>query len=61
MEITNENHEVQYVNTAHEELTGYTYEDIRGKQTEDSPRSDKNKPELMDAIYAQLKKGKVSW
>lgn len=48
------------MNTAHEELTGYTYEDMRGKETEDSPRSDKNKPELMEAIYAQLKKGKVS-
>lgn len=38
---------------------GYTSEELVGHEMEDLPRCDKNKPELMDSIYSQLKKAKV--
>ncbi|XP_071844732.1 high affinity cAMP-specific and IBMX-insensitive 3',5'-cyclic phosphodiesterase 8B-like isoform X2 [Apostichopus japonicus] len=60
IEITNENHDIQYVNAAHEDLTGYNFDDLLSQDSGSSPRSDKNKPELMETIYSQLKKGK-SW
>ncbi|XP_038078738.1 high affinity cAMP-specific and IBMX-insensitive 3',5'-cyclic phosphodiesterase 8B-like isoform X3 [Patiria miniata] len=57
VEITSENHVVQYINSAYEQLTGYSSEELLGREVEDFHR-DKNKAELMDPIYAQLKKAK---
>ncbi|XP_072051313.1 high affinity cAMP-specific and IBMX-insensitive 3',5'-cyclic phosphodiesterase 8B-like [Amphiura filiformis] len=58
VEITGENNIVQYVNSTHEQLTGYSSEEVLGKES-DLPRGDKNKAELMDTIFTQLRKGKV--
>lgn len=58
VEITGENNVVQYVNSTHQQLTGYSSEEVLGKEA-DHPRGDKNKPELMDTIFTQLRKGKV--
>lgn len=59
VEITNENRTVQFINTAYKQQMGYTSEELLGHEMEDLPRCDKNKPELMDSIYSQLKKAKV--
>ncbi|XP_022106802.1 high affinity cAMP-specific and IBMX-insensitive 3',5'-cyclic phosphodiesterase 8B-like [Acanthaster planci] len=57
VEITSENHVVQYVNSAYEQLTGYSGEEILDREVDDIHR-DKNKAEQMDSIYSQLKKTK---
>ncbi|XP_071794731.1 high affinity cAMP-specific and IBMX-insensitive 3',5'-cyclic phosphodiesterase 8B-like isoform X2 [Asterias amurensis] len=59
VEITNENRTVQFINTAYKQQMGYTSEELVGHEMEDLPRCDKNKPELMDSIYSQLKKAKT--
>ena len=38
---------------------GYSSEEVLGKES-DLPRGDKNKAELTDTIFTQLRKGKVS-
>ena len=48
----------QYVNPAYERLTGYTMEEVAGKDSREL-KSERNKPELQDVINGQLKKGKV--
>ncbi|XP_041464476.1 high affinity cAMP-specific and IBMX-insensitive 3',5'-cyclic phosphodiesterase 8B-like isoform X2 [Lytechinus variegatus] len=60
IQITSENRTVQYVNPAYERISGYTNDEVIGHEMEDMPRCDKNKVELIDGIYSQLKKGK-SW
>ncbi|XP_071497226.1 high affinity cAMP-specific and IBMX-insensitive 3',5'-cyclic phosphodiesterase 8B-like [Diadema antillarum] len=60
IQITSENRTIQYMNPAYERLSGYTSEEVLGQEMEDMPRCDKNKPELVDGIYSQLKKAK-SW
>ncbi|XP_033125161.1 high affinity cAMP-specific and IBMX-insensitive 3',5'-cyclic phosphodiesterase 8B-like isoform X2 [Anneissia japonica] len=60
VQITDEQHVVQYVNTAYEHFIGLSSEEIVGKELSDIPQSDKNKTEQMDTIHSQLKKGK-SW
>ncbi|XP_077989620.1 high affinity cAMP-specific and IBMX-insensitive 3',5'-cyclic phosphodiesterase 8B-like isoform X2 [Glandiceps talaboti] len=59
IEITSNDHEIQYVNPAYERLTGYTSEEIVGKSTNGPTKSDKNKQEILDTMYSQLKKGKM--
>ncbi|XP_052278369.1 high affinity cAMP-specific and IBMX-insensitive 3',5'-cyclic phosphodiesterase 8B-like isoform X1 [Dreissena polymorpha] len=57
VEISNQDHEIQYVNPAYERLTGYTMEEVLGKDTREL-RSDRNKQEISDSINGQMKKGK---
>ena len=38
---------------------GYTSEDVIGKDEQELPRSERNKPDLQETINSQLKKGKV--
>ena len=59
IQITSENRTVQYVNPAYERISGFTNDEVLGQEMEDMPRCDKNKVELIDGIYSQLKKGKV--
>ncbi|XP_077863705.1 high affinity cAMP-specific and IBMX-insensitive 3',5'-cyclic phosphodiesterase 8B [Saccoglossus kowalevskii] len=59
IEITSNDHEIQYVNPAYERLTGYTTDEIIGKRTDGLTKSDKNKQEILDTMYSQLKKGKM--
>ncbi|XP_064608672.1 high affinity cAMP-specific and IBMX-insensitive 3',5'-cyclic phosphodiesterase 8B-like isoform X2 [Liolophura sinensis] len=59
VEITNEDHEIQYINPAHERLLGYRADEILGKDAQDFSQSDKNKPDLQETINGQLRKGKV--
>ena len=46
------------MNPAYERLTGYTMEEVAGKDSREL-KSERNKPELQDVINGQLKKGKV--
>ncbi|XP_052793567.1 high affinity cAMP-specific and IBMX-insensitive 3',5'-cyclic phosphodiesterase 8B-like isoform X3 [Mya arenaria] len=57
VEISNQDHEIQYVNSAYERLTGYMMDEVVGKDSRDL-RSDRNKPDVHDSISGQLKKGK---
>ncbi|KAL4228195.1 High affinity cAMP-specific and IBMX-insensitive 3' [Mactra antiquata] len=57
VEISNEDHEIQYVNPAYEHLTGYTLEEVIGKDSREL-RSERNKAEINDSINCQIKKGK---
>ena len=59
IQITSENRTVQYLNPAYERVSGFTNDEVLGQEMEDMPRCDKNKVELIDGIYSQLKKGKV--
>ena len=49
---------LQYVNSSYEHLTGYSLDEVVGKDSREL-RSDRNKPEMQDAINSQMKKGKV--
>ncbi|KAK3588622.1 hypothetical protein CHS0354_021492 [Potamilus streckersoni] len=57
VEITDEEHIIEYVNPAYERLTGFSCEESIGKMTRDF-RSEKNKPDLQEIINGYLKKGK---
>lgn len=57
VEISNEDHEIQYVNPAQERLTGYSSEELVGKDSREL-RGDKNKQDVQESINNQLKKGK---
>ncbi|KAL3867379.1 hypothetical protein ACJMK2_044587 [Sinanodonta woodiana] len=57
VEITDEEHIIEYVNPAYERLTGFSCEESIGKITRDF-RSEKNKPDLQEIINGYLKKGK---
>ncbi|XP_041369550.1 high affinity cAMP-specific and IBMX-insensitive 3',5'-cyclic phosphodiesterase 8B-like isoform X2 [Gigantopelta aegis] len=58
VEITNEDNEIQYVNHAFERITGYSCEQAVGQDARELTKSDKNKPDLLEAISGQLRKGK---
>ncbi|XP_076105503.1 high affinity cAMP-specific and IBMX-insensitive 3',5'-cyclic phosphodiesterase 8B-like isoform X6 [Mytilus galloprovincialis] len=58
VEISSEDLEVQYVNHAFERLTGYSSEEVLGKNSSEIVKNDRNRPDLNDTINSQLKKGK---
>ncbi|XP_056397652.1 high affinity cAMP-specific and IBMX-insensitive 3',5'-cyclic phosphodiesterase 8B isoform X2 [Hyla sarda] len=58
VEITNEEHVIQYINPAFERMMGYHKEDLLGKELTDFPKSDKNRADLLDTINTCIKKGK---
>ncbi|XP_078252883.1 high affinity cAMP-specific and IBMX-insensitive 3',5'-cyclic phosphodiesterase 8B [Rhinoraja longicauda] len=58
IEITNEDHIIQYVNPAFEHMMGYQRGELIGKELTELPKSDKNKVDLLDTINTCIKKGK---
>ncbi|XP_040512026.1 high affinity cAMP-specific and IBMX-insensitive 3',5'-cyclic phosphodiesterase 8B isoform X4 [Gallus gallus] len=58
IEITSEDHIIQYVNPAFEQMMGYHKGELIGKELTELPKSDKNRADLSDSINACIKKGK---
>ncbi|MEQ2262680.1 hypothetical protein XENORESO_019187 [Xenotaenia resolanae] len=59
VEITSEDHIIQYVNPAFERMMGYHRGELIGKELTELPKSDKNRADLLDTINTCIKKGKV--
>uniref|UniRef100_UPI003AAEE8C1 high affinity cAMP-specific and IBMX-insensitive 3',5'-cyclic phosphodiesterase 8B isoform X4 n=1 Tax=Centroberyx gerrardi TaxID=166262 RepID=UPI003AAEE8C1 len=59
VEITSEDHVIQYVNPAFERMMGYHKGELIGKELTELPKSDKNRADLLDTINTCIKKGKV--
>ncbi|KAM7368676.1 hypothetical protein PAMP_012989 [Pampus punctatissimus] len=58
VEITSEDHIIQYVNPAFECMMGYHKGELIGKELTELPKSDKNRADLLDTINTCIKKGK---
>ncbi|OXB80899.1 UNVERIFIED_CONTAM: hypothetical protein H355_016916 [Colinus virginianus] len=58
IEITSEDHVIQYVNPAFEQMMGYHKGELIGKELSELTKSDKNRADLSDMINACIKKGK---
>ncbi|XP_074984620.1 high affinity cAMP-specific and IBMX-insensitive 3',5'-cyclic phosphodiesterase 8B isoform X4 [Caretta caretta] len=58
IEITSEEHVIQYVNPAFERMMGYHKGELMGKELTELPKSDKNRADLLDTINMRIKKGK---
>uniref|UniRef100_A0A8C8ETZ3 Phosphodiesterase n=1 Tax=Oncorhynchus tshawytscha TaxID=74940 RepID=A0A8C8ETZ3_ONCTS len=58
VEITSEDHVIQYVNPAFECMMGYHKGELIGKELTELPKSDKNRADLLDTINNCIKKGK---
>ncbi|KAJ8405641.1 hypothetical protein AAFF_G00316210 [Aldrovandia affinis] len=58
VEITSEDHVIQYVNSAFEQQMGFHKGEIIGKDVAEFPKSDKNRADLLDAINTCVKEGK---
>ncbi|EMP29280.1 High affinity cAMP-specific and IBMX-insensitive 3',5'-cyclic phosphodiesterase 8B, partial [Chelonia mydas] len=58
IEITSEEHVIQYVNPAFERMMGYHKGELMGKELTELPKSDKNRADLLDTINMCIKKGK---
>uniref|UniRef100_A0A8C0GJB6 Phosphodiesterase n=1 Tax=Chelonoidis abingdonii TaxID=106734 RepID=A0A8C0GJB6_CHEAB len=58
IEITSEDHVIQYVNPAFERMMGYHKGELMGKELTELPKSDKNCADLLDTINMCIKKGK---
>ncbi|KAM6109120.1 high affinity cAMP-specific and IBMX-insensitive 3',5'-cyclic phosphodiesterase 8B [Phoenicopterus ruber ruber] len=58
VEITSEDHVIQYVNPAFERMMGYHKGELIGKEITELPKSDKNCVDLLDTINSFIKKGK---
>uniref|UniRef100_A0A3Q2SWQ8 Phosphodiesterase n=1 Tax=Fundulus heteroclitus TaxID=8078 RepID=A0A3Q2SWQ8_FUNHE len=58
VEITSEDHIIQYVNPAFERMMGYHKGELIGKELTELPESDKNRADLLDTINTCIKKGK---
>ncbi|XP_039628738.1 high affinity cAMP-specific and IBMX-insensitive 3',5'-cyclic phosphodiesterase 8A isoform X2 [Polypterus senegalus] len=58
IEITSEDHVIQYVNPAYESLMGYHQGELIGKDFTEVPKSEKNKADLLETINSCIKKGK---
>ncbi|XP_034094880.1 LOW QUALITY PROTEIN: high affinity cAMP-specific and IBMX-insensitive 3',5'-cyclic phosphodiesterase 8B [Gymnodraco acuticeps] len=58
VEITSEDHIIQYVNPAFERMMGYQKGELIGKELTELPKSDKNRADLLDTINTCIKKGK---
>ncbi|KAM9138901.1 high affinity cAMP-specific and IBMX-insensitive 3',5'-cyclic phosphodiesterase 8B isoform 7-T7 [Pangshura tecta] len=59
IEITSEDHVIQYVNPAFERMMGYHKGELMGKELTELPKSDKNRADLLDTINMCIKKGKL--
>uniref|UniRef100_A0A8C0XP76 Phosphodiesterase n=1 Tax=Castor canadensis TaxID=51338 RepID=A0A8C0XP76_CASCN len=59
IEITSDDHVIQYVNPAFERMMGYHKGELLGKEVTDLPKSDKNRADLLDTINTCIKKGKI--
>ncbi|XP_058679245.1 high affinity cAMP-specific and IBMX-insensitive 3',5'-cyclic phosphodiesterase 8B isoform X7 [Ammospiza caudacuta] len=59
VEITSEDHVIQYVNPAFERMMGYCKGELIGKELTELPKSDKNSADLLDNINTFIKKGKL--
>ncbi|XP_023977325.1 high affinity cAMP-specific and IBMX-insensitive 3',5'-cyclic phosphodiesterase 8B isoform X6 [Physeter macrocephalus] len=58
IEITSDDHVIQYVNPAFERMMGYHKGELLGKELDELPKSDKNRADLLDTINTCIKKGK---
>ncbi|XP_037120956.1 high affinity cAMP-specific and IBMX-insensitive 3',5'-cyclic phosphodiesterase 8B isoform X2 [Syngnathus acus] len=58
VEITSEDHVIQYVNPAFERMMGYCKGELIGKELTELPKSDRNRADLFDAINSCIEKGK---
>ncbi|KAF3821777.1 hypothetical protein GH733_009819 [Mirounga leonina] len=58
IEITSDDHVIQYVNPAFERMMGYHKGELLGKELAELPKSDKNRADLLDTINTCIKKGK---
>ncbi|KAL4660739.1 high affinity cAMP-specific and IBMX-insensitive 3',5'-cyclic phosphodiesterase 8A-like [Arapaima gigas] len=58
IEITNEDQLIQYVNPAYEAIMGYQQGELLGKEGVEVPRSEKNKPDLLETINSCIQNGK---
>ncbi|XP_077398958.1 high affinity cAMP-specific and IBMX-insensitive 3',5'-cyclic phosphodiesterase 8B [Vanacampus margaritifer] len=58
VEITSEDHVIQYVNPAFERMMGYHKGELIGKEMTELPKSDRNRADLLDAINNCIEKGK---
>uniref|UniRef100_A0A8D3CHP8 Phosphodiesterase n=1 Tax=Scophthalmus maximus TaxID=52904 RepID=A0A8D3CHP8_SCOMX len=59
IEITSEDQVIQYVNPAYESIMGYQQGELIGKEIIEVPKSEKNKPDLLETINSCIRKGKV--
>ncbi|XP_054571120.1 high affinity cAMP-specific and IBMX-insensitive 3',5'-cyclic phosphodiesterase 8B isoform X7 [Eptesicus fuscus] len=58
IEITSDEHVIQYVNPAFERMMGYHKSELLGKELAELPKSDKNRADLLDTINTCIRKGK---
>uniref|UniRef100_A0A8C9T3Y2 Phosphodiesterase n=1 Tax=Scleropages formosus TaxID=113540 RepID=A0A8C9T3Y2_SCLFO len=58
IEITNEDQLIQYVNPAYEAIMGYQQGELLGKEGVEVPKSEKNKPDLLETINSCIRNGK---
>ncbi|XP_034048150.1 LOW QUALITY PROTEIN: high affinity cAMP-specific and IBMX-insensitive 3',5'-cyclic phosphodiesterase 8B [Thalassophryne amazonica] len=58
VEITSEDHIIQYVNPAFEQMMGYHKGELIGKELTELPKSERNRADLLDTINTCIKKGK---
>ncbi|XP_036382368.1 high affinity cAMP-specific and IBMX-insensitive 3',5'-cyclic phosphodiesterase 8B-like [Megalops cyprinoides] len=58
VEITSEDHIIQYVNPAFEQLMGYQKGEIIGKELNELQKCEKNRAGMLDAISTCVKEGK---
>ncbi|XP_019734674.1 high affinity cAMP-specific and IBMX-insensitive 3',5'-cyclic phosphodiesterase 8B isoform X2 [Hippocampus comes] len=58
VEITSEDHIIQYVNPAFERMMGYHKGELIGKELTELPKSDRNRADLLDTINTCIEKGK---
>ncbi|XP_054842729.1 high affinity cAMP-specific and IBMX-insensitive 3',5'-cyclic phosphodiesterase 8B [Eublepharis macularius] len=58
IEITSDDHVIQYVNPAFEQMMGYQKGELIGKELTELPKSDKNHADLLDTINTCIKRGK---
>uniref|UniRef100_A0A8C7JVP3 Phosphodiesterase n=1 Tax=Oncorhynchus kisutch TaxID=8019 RepID=A0A8C7JVP3_ONCKI len=56
IEITNEDQVIQYVNPAYESIMGYQQGELIGKEITEVPKSEKNKPDLLETINSCIRK-----
>eukprot|EP00914_Ancora_sagittata_P022508 GHVO01044722.1.p1 GENE.GHVO01044722.1~~GHVO01044722.1.p1 ORF type:complete len:419 (-),score=23.89 GHVO01044722.1:184-1440(-) len=59
IEITSDEHEIQYVNPAHERLFGYSNDESIGKNSREIGRTEESKTDSTDCMNGQLRKGKM--
>ncbi|XP_061603777.1 high affinity cAMP-specific and IBMX-insensitive 3',5'-cyclic phosphodiesterase 8B [Phyllopteryx taeniolatus] len=58
VEITGEDHVIQYVNPAFERVMGYHKGELIGKELTELPKTDRNRADTLDAINTCMEKGK---